>query len=164
MDIKGNRSTAGTLSLRWKSSAACHVHSLSHILTHSHTHVDNRTCNVNLTAEESRPIITEQWWESHNHKDSNRNLNQQMIPDCFAPSVYTRQFWFTFITGKPIVLYANVNNNSLIEPSRSLQVVICQLCFWVFAPTQQPHQMCFSVSCQTIERAVWRPFDSYHTL
>lgn len=85
-----------------KSSAARHVHSLSHILTCSRTHVDNRACNGNLTAQAD--IITERWWESHNHKDSNRNLNQRMSPNCFVPSVYTGPLGFVFRPGKPIVL------------------------------------------------------------
>lgn len=131
VDIKANRSTGGALRLRRESLAACHVHSLLHILARSHTHVDNHTCNVNLTAEESRPIITEHWWESHNHKDSNRNLNQRMIPDWLVPSVYSRPFWFTWGAGRPIVPCTNVNI-SLIEHLRNLQLVIYDCTFFCF--------------------------------
>lgn len=139
VDVKANRSTTGTLALRSESSAAArHVHSLSHILTRSHTHVDNHTCNVNLTAEESRPVITEQRWESHNHKDPNINLNQQMIPDCFAPSVYTwGRFDLHVELEKPIVTRSNVNI-ALIEPLRSLYVVICKRAF-VFLLSLRSH-------------------------
>lgn len=151
MDIKGNRSTTGTLRLCCKSSAARHIHSLSHILTRSHTHVDNHTCNVNLTAEESRPIITERWWESHNHKDSNRNLNQQMIPDWLLPSVYTRPSWFTLGTGKPIVPCTNVNI-SLIEHLWSLWAMICN-CTFLFLLSLRSHIR--GVICQFMEQAVW---------
>lgn len=64
---------------------------------------------MNLAAERSGPIITERWWGSHNHKDSNRNLNQQMIPDWLVASVYTGPSWFTLPTGNPIVPQADLS-------------------------------------------------------
>lgn len=143
MDLRGSRSTTGTLRLCHKSSAARHIHSLSHVLTRSHTHVDNRTCNVNLAAEESRTVITERWRGSHNHKDSNRNLNQQMIPDQLVPSVYSRPFRFTLGTEKPIVPCTNVNV-SLIEHLSSLWVVLCNCAFLFLAFPEMPHQLCLS--------------------
>lgn len=141
MDVKGNRSTTGTLTLRFKSSAARHVHSLSHILTRSHTHADNHTCNVNLTVEESRPIITEQWWESHNHKDPNRKSESTDDSRSFRapPNLFTQgRCDLHFGAGKTYCPPHTNVNISLVEPLRSLLAVMCN-CAFVFLLSLRSH-------------------------
>lgn len=83
--LGGNRSAAGT-----PGQPPIRL-SRTPTLTHSAcTHVRDHTCNTNSAAEQSRPVITAERRERHNHKDSNRNVNPQMIPDCFIPSVYRK--------------------------------------------------------------------------